>query len=415
MTNYKHHDWKRDLNRSILADTKLGRQLGELFAEHLRGATSNSRTTDSPLSFKTQNSKCKALINAVIFLKNLKKTPIHSLWQIQAHHINALCAAWVSDGNTKGGIENKLSHMRSLAKWLRKPHLVPDTDRIPEIDHLPIRSGITTIDKSWNGNKVDVGETIEAAMRLDAHVGAQLLLQITLGLRKEESFLFRPKAPLIQNEDGYTVLIEHGTKGGRVREVPLTNSMQKAALDYVIIFANSKSGTTIPLNYTLQQWDNHYNYVVRKLGITKKDSGVTSHGLRHQNLQGIYKKITGFDAPVKAIVESVVSINAPSNHDDARQIVALVAGHSKLSKSNAYLGAIKRTTGGKRKSKRESVTDEMILEGIKKANGNKKLAAKTLGISRPYIYRRLDLIAQAEIKRQALFLTSVDSASPPNR
>ena len=401
MTNHKHHDWKRDLNRSTIADTKLGRQLGELFSKHLSGATSSSRSTDSPLSFKTQYSKCKALINAVTALKNLREVHIRSLWQIEPHHINALCAIWVADGNTKGGIENKLSHMRSLAQWLRKPHLVPDTDSIPEIEHLPIRSGIATRDKSWEGNQVNVGETIEAAMRLDVHVGAQLLLQITLGLRKEESFLFRPKTPLIQNKDGYIALIEHGTKGGRVREVALTNPMQKAVLDYVKIFANSKSGSTIPLNYTLQQWDNHYYYIVRKLGITKKDSGVTSHGLRHQNLQGIYKKITGFDAPVKALVEGVVSMNAPSSHDEARQIVALVAGHSKLSKSNAYLGAVMRTTGGKRKSKRESVTNEMILGEIKKASGNKKQAAINLGISRPYLYKRLGLMVKIEINSQA--------------
>lgn len=394
-----HHDWKRDLERSELANTKLGRQLAEQFSKNLTGTTSSSRTTDSPISFKTQEEKCKALINAVLSLKSLSKNAIRTLWQIEPLHIEALCQQWIAAGNSIGNIENKLSHMRSLAKWIGKKEMVPDTDDIEALVSVERRSGIAKIDKSWEGNEIDVGQKIEDAMKIDPHVGVQLLLQIALGVRKQESFLFRPKAPIIQTENGRKVLVEDGTKGGLAREVPLTSPAQEAVIDFARVYANSKSGTTIPLNFTFDQWDNHYCYIMKKLGITKKGAGVTSHGLRHQNLQGLYKQITGKDAPVKSLANGLTT--NPDNHDQARQIVALTAGHSKLSKSNAYIGS-NSDVGGKRKSKKELVPDDMILAMIKQCGGNKKLAAETLGISRPYIYKRLDLILDAESKRQAM-------------
>jgi hypothetical protein len=64
-------------------------------------------------------------------------------------------------------------------------------------------------------------------------------------------------------------------------------------------YANPRTGLTTPESFTILSWRNHYNWLMRKYGITKDDLGITSHGLRYEWLQAYYKTLTGVDAPIK--------------------------------------------------------------------------------------------------------------------
>ena len=61
----------------------------------------------------------------------------------------------------------------------------------------------------------------------------------------------------------------------------------------------SINDSMIPGNKSLKQWENRYNYVLRKFGVTKKALGVTSHGLRHESANLMYEKITGEKSSVR--------------------------------------------------------------------------------------------------------------------
>jgi hypothetical protein len=41
--------------------------------------------------------------------------------------------------------------------------------------------------------------------------------------------------------------------------------------------------------------------LLKKHGFTKKNLGVTAHGLRHQYMQNLYKQLTGSDSPVREV------------------------------------------------------------------------------------------------------------------
>jgi hypothetical protein len=80
-----------------------------------------------------------------------------------------------------------------------------------------------------------------------------------------------------------------------------------------------------------------FYHVVGKMGITRKEMTVASHGLRHESLNDRYESITGHRSPVRGG-------DCPDRALDraARSAVARVAGHSRVKASSAYLCAIRR-------------------------------------------------------------------------
>jgi len=396
------HNWNKDIDRTGLRATKLGGQLIELFKKKLSAPTSSSRTTDSPLSHKTQGSKCRVIINLVIALRELPDSSIRSLWHIQTEHIEILCEQWRKTGNTIRAIENKLSHLRSLSKWIGKPKLVPRTDCIIALHGLTRSTSVATEDKSWSGNNVNAGAVIEKAFMLDPYVGVQLLLQKTFGLRAQESFLLKPRKGFQGIDDMLWLRVEDGTKAKRSRVSPVLDDHQKAVLDLAVRYANKKSGSTIPVEYSLEQWRNHYYYVCKRIGLTKGELGVTSHGLRHEALQNLYQYASGEQAPIK-LVKHIGNAEAYARRAKdktevqklAEIIVAEAAGHSKVQKAGAYIGSYSKPRAVSA-SKMHLVTDEMIKATMLDTRGNKTATAKKLDVSRTYLYNRLKLILKTD-------------------
>jgi len=91
----------------------------------------------------------------------------------------------------------------------------------------------------------------------------------------------------------------------------------------------------VPQAYDFKQWRNHYYYVCHEVGISRKD-GITSHGLRHERLNEVYKEVTGQNSPIKG--GSITTIDKQLDKA-ARQEVAEVVGHSRESISGAYIGS----------------------------------------------------------------------------
>lgn len=146
--------------------------------------------------------------------------------------------------------------------------------------------------------------------------------------------MLRPAQALGQALERERVRVEHGTKGGRRREVSLDEVVQIEVLARAANLAVSASGTMIPRRYTLEQWRNRYYYVVRRCGISREGVlKVTSHGLRHQYLQRMFEKIIGRPAPVKG-----GGGYDPGLLDLAMREVVERAGHSDKYKAGAYLG-----------------------------------------------------------------------------
>ncbi|MEW5891348.1 MAG: integrase domain-containing protein [Pseudomonadota bacterium] len=311
-------------------------ELVRLFEKNNR-RPAKKRWTDTQVSYKTEY---RRFVNLCAALKELADIgyPIKSIAKFRDKHVQALVKHWEGQGEAVGTIENKLSYLRTLAKWIGKPNMVRSGRGYSSKPDEFRRSNVAMVDKTWAGNGVDVLELLEKVRLRDSIVALQMELQMAFGMRVEEAMLFRPGKGLKEAIDRLHIHLDTGTKGGRPRDVQLDEIVQLDVLIRAASKAPSPNETLIPKKYSLQQWKDHYYYVVRGCGIKRNTEegglGVTCHGLRHEYLNRLFERITGKPAPVKGGVG-----HDPGLYDLAMQMVVERAGHSDKYKSGAYLGS----------------------------------------------------------------------------
>src|SRR5439155_1446727 len=82
----------------------------------------------------------------------------------------------------------------------------------------------------------------------------------------------------------------------RLRFVAIRNDEQRAALERALPFASHPSSHLGHPGLTLKQCLKRFDNVMRKAGVTKKELGVTAHGLRHQFAQDFHVELTDVQA-----------------------------------------------------------------------------------------------------------------------
>jgi hypothetical protein len=205
---------------------------------------------------------------------------------------------------------------------------------------LASRSGIAKVDKS-----VSIADHLAAVGRASAVVGLMLELQRELGLRFEESVKIDAQKAYAQALGKGLVSITAGTKGGRVRDVPITSNSQLTALKSAAEYQGyHKIKSMIPAGQSYKDFRNASYNEIRGLG-------VAFHGERHAYAIGRYYALVGVAPPV------VVGIKKPSEHIayiaktlgvsvkdagsldySARLKISFELGHSRTSVTRAYLG-----------------------------------------------------------------------------
>jgi len=136
--------------------------------------------------------------------------------------------------------------------------------------------------------------------------------------------------------------LKRGTKGGRVRRVPIDTPEKRAALEQAKQLVKSETGHLGDPTKTLAQNIRRFKYVCEKFGITKAQLGVTAHGLRHQYAEERYEQFSGTPAPVRGGAPVARELDRA-----ARLRVADELGHSRENIIGAYLGGIlKQPAGG---------------------------------------------------------------------
>ncbi|NOV27761.1 MULTISPECIES: integrase domain-containing protein [Cupriavidus] len=363
------------LNRYGLP-TRMKAELEQVLVDNLKKILSQTRVSLKSASIKTQERRMYTVCRSLVELRELGFM-IESPYSLRHKHVQALVDRWVSGAQSAGTIENKLSHLKAFCQWIGKHHLVrPLGEYTDRAANGLMRSYVTTQDKSWEGNGVDPAELIARIAEEHPRVAVQLKLQAAFGLRIEESFSLKILTAL-KNVD--TLRVVDGTKGGRKREVPVR--MQLDVLEEAARLVDPVSGSTTPSTYSIARWRSHYNSVMRKYGICKSGLGVTSHGLRHGWMQTLYEEMTGVPAPVRGGEEPDLE-----TYRQAIQEVVLAAGHSKPSKSGAYLS----TPSAMARMEKPVVSRERAMEVLGALGGNKAKAARELGISRQRLYRLLE-------------------------
>ena len=244
-------------------------------------------------------------------------------------------------------IQQQLSFLRVYANaWIGKPGMVhPLADYVDDPTRFA-RSYAATKDRSWAGNEVEFDSVVEKVGAIDQRVAAQLALLLAFGLRRKEALMFMPHVAVVCREnvpvsqhpaDRYAAFlrIERGTKGGRLRFVAIRNDEQRSALERALPFTPHPSSHLGHPGLTLKRSLKRFDNVMRNSGVTKKELGVTAHGLRHQFAQEFHVELADVQAPVRGGGECA----DPAILNAALLEIARQLGHNRTAITTAYLGS----------------------------------------------------------------------------
>lgn len=309
--------------------SRLYRELGVLLSQH------NARSADGSkkVSFETRSKRQKVLIGAFRTLHEIGYS-IQSPQNLRPKHIHALGRELEVRGLSASTIQNTLSVLRVFCEWIGKPGMIKSP--VEYVDHKDsvTRHYKADKDKSWSAHQLDVDQFAVKAASIEPRCGIYIHLAVKFGLRKLECISLRPH----RADRGDHLYILDGTKGGRPRIIPIQTQDQRDLIDQCkrLAGANINAHVGIP-NKTKEQALNRFEYVLRKLGITKKDEGVTLHGLRHQYINDRLAEL-GVQSPVRGgdLKEQKKADEETVQH--AQRIVAEEVGHSRVGIMSSYSG-----------------------------------------------------------------------------
>ena len=268
-------------------------------------------------------------------------------------HVSALLALWAKQGIGAGTLQTRFSMMRVLlCDWLGKRNVMqPLNEYLPK--EITKRCMVAKRSKAWNEQGVDPWALINYAREVDERLAVMLAMQHVFGLRVKESIELRPALALV--EDGKSIELYEGTKGGRARRVEIRTSQQRQVFDWArSVACQNKTGRLRWPDCTWKQAQSRFYCLTRRrLGISQQGLGVTPHGLRHGFAQWNYTAQTGLPTPVQG---GALDLIAPDTHREASLNVSKELGHGRIEIVSTYYGSYghKLRTAGKVHEKQET-------------------------------------------------------------
>lgn len=138
---------------------------------------------------------------------------------VRTKHIDYLVERWHAEGIAAGTFKNRMSALRWLAEKIGKQNIVR---RDNASYGIPQRKYVSNISKA---RTLDGGQLSSVT---DPYTAMSLRLQATFGLRREESIKVRPDWA---DRGDVLHLKASWAKGGRERDVPIINAMQRQVLE----------------------------------------------------------------------------------------------------------------------------------------------------------------------------------------
>jgi site-specific recombinase XerC len=238
---------------------------------------------------------------------------------LKPKHVNALVTHWQKQDIGVGTLKNRLSALRWWAKKINKPSIIAGDNGAYGIGKR------TYVAKESKAQELDEKKL---SLISDKHICLSIRLQAAFGLRREEAIKFSPTYAM---QGDHINLKSSWTKGGRARNVPITNEDQSRLLEEVKALA--RGGALIPphLNYVKQL--HRYEKNTAKAGLSQL------HGLRHGYAQRRYFELTERVCPVAGGLPSKELNPAQRALDhEARAIISSELGHAREAISAVYLG-----------------------------------------------------------------------------
>jgi site-specific recombinase XerC len=331
-------------SRGVLAQLPIGRTppltVLETLIRHFNG---QHTARQKAVSHKTRHDRALFLRR---FFRDLQDragfAPPPDPRNLGQRHIQAAIALWQRDQLAPATIQTYFSFLRGLAVWLGKPGFVREPSYYGLVAAEYERHEYAQRDKSWEAHGIDVEATLAEIAAFDPRVAASIRLMHVFGLRRKESVTFCPFVHVVPvdpagtttNAANYCIWIKG--KGGRERWLAVENDAQRAAIALAQSLATSRDAHMGDPAESLKHNLRRLDYVLSKFGFTRDGKGATAHGLRHGRLNTLYEESAGVASPVRG----GPTVTTPASRE-ARQLVAEVAGHSRLRAAGAYLGGLR--------------------------------------------------------------------------
>ena len=298
------------------------------------------------VSNKTMDERGRFCVWLFKFLRNDPKEYKLDPRSFSGKHIDCVMAHWQQEAKAgrmqPATIAVYASFLRTFTGWIGKPKLMKPLRCYFDDPRLYQRSLVAKTDKSWRARGVDVLKVIGEVEAYDVHCAASLWLMHAFDLRFKESVMTRPHTDVIsaaqagKAEDGVASYLDihRGTKGGRMRLLPIDSALRQHAIDYARRVTIGVNDSVSDPRLSLQQAIRRLRYVMERFGITRADLGVTPHGLRHQGAADRFQKVTQVPPPVAGgpAVDPALDLQA-------RREIADHLGHVRVQITNCYLGA----------------------------------------------------------------------------
>lgn len=323
----------------------------------------NHRHAKAPrdVGFKTRAIRASALFVIFNCLRLIGYTPDPD--KIRGKHVERLVWYWTCDPRIEQWcrdrgvpmlpkayspkyLQSLASTLRVFCGWIGKPGMVLPLQRYVADPARVVCSNVAKQDKGWEGRGIDIAQVLLRVALIDERVAIMLELQWVLGLRRMEVVMLQPHiavipagllpidAPIAQ---AYLACleVERGTKGGRLRLVPIISDRQREAIERARRYAEFPCSHLGHPGKSLLQALDKYKNVMSKAGITKKGLGVTGHGLRHQFAGDQY-----FDlAKVPCAIRGGDAMADPELLERVLLAVSRQLGHNRTQITSAYLGS----------------------------------------------------------------------------
>ena len=266
-------------------------------------------------SYATQANRqngLKSIANELYDLGYKLKSPK----SIKPKHVDALVDHWHQIHISPATMKNRMGWVRWWAEKVDKASVVPRDNT--ELGIEPRKNG--DVDRAWS-----LPDDITLPC---PYADTSLRLMSAFGLRVEEALKIQPRVA-----DGHVLLSLKGswTKGGRPREIPISEEAQQQILHVAKCLAGN--GSLIPAGKTFIQQRKKLEHQALKAGLRNL------HGLRHAFAQRRYIELTGWHAP-KAGGPAQAQLSDKQMKLDhwARKIISEELGHCRISITIVYLG-----------------------------------------------------------------------------
>ena len=309
------------------------------------------------VSHKTMRERTQILFQAFRQLRRLGFQPAPR--GLDGNHVQTLLWFWTADPRVEelcekhdvampekplspATLQARLSTLRVFCRWISKPGMVLVPERYVTDPALVRRTYVAQEDKSWTAQGVDAAEIVARVSAIDRFIAAMVDIILHFGLRKKEAAMLAPHwavvpasmVPIANPMAAFYLMLIEGTKGGRLRFVPIDTEAKRRAIDRAQQVAAHRYSHLGRPGHSLKQTLDRFSYVMRKVGVTKGQLRVTIHGLRHQFANDLYVALTEIQSPVRGGKPTDLQRHVVACLEISRQL-----GHARPQISTAYLGS----------------------------------------------------------------------------